>query len=115
MNALLNIRDNQFNIFLQGLYFNKNCSYVYIGLLCMSLILIAVTIFDGFTIADSLLFIILELLMNLIILFDFICRLKLAGFKKFYRSNQGKYRCCNFFDTFVVVTCIILFMIAVTS
>ena len=115
MNALLNIRDNQLNIFLQGLYFNKNCSYVYIGLLFMSLLLIAVTIFDGFSIADSFLFIILELLMNLIISFDFICRLKLAGFRKFYRSNQGKFRWWNFFDTFVVVTCNILFIFAVSS
>ena len=47
-NALLNIRDNQFNLILQQVYYSEKCSWFYIGLLVLSFGLILVTIFDGF-------------------------------------------------------------------
>ena len=113
MNALLNIRDNQLNILLQQLYFSNKCSYFYISLLVVSFILILVTIIDGFKIADSALCIILELILNVLITGDFICRLKLTGFRKYFKSNAGHYRWWNFFDSFVVITCNLLFLISV--
>lgn len=47
-NALLSIRDNQFNLILQQVYYSEKCSWFYIGLLVLSFGLILVTIFDGF-------------------------------------------------------------------
>jgi hypothetical protein len=115
MNALLNARDNQLNILLQSLYFSKRCVYFYYGLLFVTLLLILVTIIDGFVVADSLLFIALEVIINVLIAVDFMCRLKLAGTRKFFRSNKGNMRWWNVFDAFVVVTCILLFLVALIA
>lgn len=82
-------------------------------MLVVSFILILVTIIDGFQVAESALFIALELLLNLLITGDFLCRIKLTGAKKYFRSNSGKYRWWNFFDVFVVFTCNTLFIISV--
>ena len=71
------------------------------------------TIVDGFKVADSALFIALELILNILITVDFVCRLKLAGFRKFFISNAGHYRWWNFFDAFVVLSCNILFLVSV--
>ena len=101
------------NIFLQGLYFSKRCNFFYIGLLCFSLLLIIVTIIDGFVIADSALFISLEMILNFMITLDFLFRIKLAGGRKFFRSNRGNLNWWNVFDTFVVISCNLLFILAV--
>lgn len=82
----------------------------------MTLLLILVTIIDGFVVAESLLFIALEVIINVCIAVDFMFRLKLAGTQKFFRSNQkGNIRWWNVFDAFVVVTCILLFLVALTA
>ena len=47
-NALLHVKDNRFNLFLQQVYYSEKCSWFYIGLLVLSFGLILVTIFDGF-------------------------------------------------------------------
>ena len=79
----------------------------------VSFLLILVTIIDGFKVADSALFIALELILNILITGDFFCRLKLAGFRKYFISNAGHYRWWNIFDSFVVLTCNILFLVSV--
>lgn len=61
--------------------------------------------------ADSAIFIALELLLNLLISIDFTFRLKLTGVRKYFKSNAGNYRWWNFFDAFVVVTCNLLFVV----
>ena len=88
MNALLNIRDNQLNIFLQHVYFHKRFNLFYYAVLVLSLLLILVTIIDGFKVADSWMFISLEVIINLMITGDFACRVKMAGCKKFFKSNH---------------------------
>lgn len=115
MNALLNIRDNQLNIFLQQMYFSKRCNFFYYVLLAVSLLLILVTIIDGFKVADSFLFIALECIINLLITADFACRVKMAGCSQFFKSKSGKHRWWNYFDAFVVLTCGLLFFIAVSA
>jgi len=85
-NALLNIRDNRINLFLQQIYYSEKCSWFYIGLLILSFGLVMVTIFDGFQVADSPLFIVLEFILNLLIGIDFICRIKLVGCRKYVRD-----------------------------
>jgi len=78
-NALLHVKDNRFNLFLQQVYYSDKCSWFYIGLLVLSFGLILVTIFDGFQVAESPMFIVLEFILNVLIGIDFACRIKLVG------------------------------------
>jgi len=113
MNALLNINDNKLNIILQSIYFGKKCNLFYIGLLIISTILILATIFGGSSATKNPFFLALEFLVNLCISIDFIFRVKLAGLKKFYRTSSGKFRWWNFFDTMIVISCSLMFIICV--
>ena len=85
-NDLLNIRDNRFNLVLQQVYYSDKCQWFYILLLLFAFILILVTIWDGFKVAESPAFIILELLLNLLIGADFACRVKLVGCERYFRD-----------------------------
>ena len=76
--------------------------------------MILATIIEGFKIADSPFCIALELILNVLITGDLICRLKLTGFRKYFKSNAGHYRWWNFFDSFVVITCNLLFIVSLT-
>ena len=115
-NALLNIRDNQFNLILQQVYYSDKCSWFYIGLLVLSFGLILVTIFDGFQIAESPIFIILEFVLNLLIGIDFACRIKLVGCHKYIRDpNTRKLRWWNIFDGLVVIVCNSVFAVSLFS
>ena len=114
--ALLNIRDNKLNLILQQIYYSDKCSYFYIGLLTVSFILILVTIFDGFQVAESPLFILLEFLLNLLIGIDFGLRLKLVGCQKYFRDpSTYKIRFWNILDCIVVVVCNIVFLMTLFS
>jgi len=75
--------------------------------------LIIVTIIDGFVVAESLLFLALELTMNVAITIDLASRMKITGLKKFLRSNNGKLNWWNVFDIFMVKTCVLLFIAAI--
>lgn len=77
-----------------------------------SFVLILVTIFDGFQVADSPLFISLELILNLMIGIDFFCRLKLVGCRKYFRNPATNHlQWWNLFDAIVVTICILLFAV----
>ena len=105
-NALLNIRDEKFNLILQQVYYSEKCSWFYIGLLVLSFGLVLVTIFDGFQVAESTIFIVLEFILNLLIGVDFACRIKLVGCQKYVRDPaNGKIRWWNIFDALVVTVC----------
>lgn len=115
-NALLSIRDNQFNLILQQVYYSERCQWFYIGLLALSLTLILVTILDGFQVADSPMFIVLEFLLNLLIGVDFACRIKLVGCRKYVRDQQtGKIRWWNIFDALVVIVCNVVFSLSLLA
>lgn len=115
-NALLSIRDNQFNLILQQVYYSEKCSWFYIGLLVLSFGLILVTIFDGFQVAESPMFIVLEFILNLLIGIDFACRIKLVGCHKYVKDPaSGKIRCWNIFDALVVTICNSVFAISLFS
>ena len=74
--------------------------------------LILVTIFDGFAVADSPLFISLELILNLMIGVDFGCRIKLIGWRKYFRNAATNHlQWWNVFDAVVVSICTTLFVI----
>ena len=92
------------------MYYSDNCSFFYIALLILGFGLILVTIFDGFQVAESPLFITLELILNLLIGLDFAFRIKLIGCHKFIKDpSTGKIRWWNIFDAIVVTICISLF------
>lgn len=75
-----------------------------------------VTVFDGFQVADSLMFISLEFILNLLIGIDFICRIKLVGCSKYFMDpNTGKVRCWNIFDALVVSFCNAVFALSLFS
>ena len=114
MHALLSIREGQFTILLQQIYYSPRCSYFYITLLALSFLLILVTIVDGFQVADSPLFISLELVLNLCVGVDFACRLKLARGRSYF-VNQSGIRYWNVFDAFVVVVCNVLFAFSLVA
>ena len=112
MNALLTINENRFSVFLQSVYYNKKCNYFYYALLAASVLLGLILIIDGFKVAESSAFVFVEFLLNLSITLDFLLKVKLSGLRKFFRSNSGHYRWWNWFDTFVVCSCNLLFGMA---
>ena len=85
-NDLLNAHDNNFNLLLQQIYYSEKCSWFYISLLILAFVLIIVTIIDGFKVADSPMFIFLELLLNVMIGVDFACRVKLVGCERYFKD-----------------------------
>ena len=98
------------------MYYSEKCSWFYIGLLVLSFGLIVVTIFDGFEVAESPMFIVLELVLNLLIGVDFGCRIKLVGCNKYIRDpSSGNIRWWNIFDAFVVTICNITFAFSIFS
>ena len=115
-NALMSIQDKKCNLFLQQLYYSERCSWFYIALLVLSFGLIFVTIFDGFQVAESPLFIVLELVLNLLIGVDFVLRIKLVGCQKYIRNPaSGRIRWWNLFDALVVTVCNLVFATSLFS
>ena len=95
------------------MYYSKKCSIFYIALLIFSLLLIIVTVIEGVQITKTIFFIICEFIINFLITMDFIFRLKLSGVKKFFLTNVGKPKWWSWFDTLIVVTCNLVFIIVV--
>jgi hypothetical protein len=75
-----------------------------------SLLLVIVTIVKGFDIDENPLFLLFESLLNIAILLDFVCRLKLLGVKRYFEGG-----CWNIFDLVVVISCILLFIVMLVS
>jgi hypothetical protein len=73
-------------------------------------VLILVTIVDGFKIADSSMFIIVELLLNITITVDFLLRVKMAGFRTYLKKSFW-----NKLDFVIVIGCNLLFLGSVLS
>ena len=77
----------------------------------MSFFLILVTIFDGFKVTKSPLFVVIETILNLMIGIDFTFRLKLTGKLNFFTNSQtGHLRWWNIFDAMVVLFCTLTFI-----
>jgi hypothetical protein len=73
-------------------------------------LLIVTTIIDGFKIAESPLFIVIELLLNLTISVDFYFRVRMTGFKSYMKKSFW-----NKLDFFIVCGCNILFLISIAA
>jgi hypothetical protein len=73
-----------------------------------SFALVIITLIEGFVVEETFAFIFTECLLNILILADFIARIKLTGLAKFIEGGLW-----NFFDAIVVVGCLIMFLIMV--
>lgn len=93
------------------MYFSNKCSIFYIFLLLSAFILIFVTIIEGIAVTKAPWFLICEFFVNLMITVDYGFRMKLAGVHKFFKTREGKLRLWNWFDSFVVVTCNLMYII----
>ena len=84
-----------------------------------TVLLVIVTIIKGFKVEENPLFIFIESVLNLVIVGDFLCRVRLAGFKRFFgRDNtngNSSSRPWNILDTIVVMGSMILFIIIIFS
>ena len=109
-NELLNVRHRRFDQVLHHVYFSKQCQYFYIGLLCIGVGLIVITIVDGFKIAQSPVFVAVELILNITISIDLLFRVRMQGCKKYFQKSGW-----NKLDLFIVLGCNILFIISLLS
>jgi hypothetical protein len=71
-----------------------------------SIFLVIITIIKGFKVEENPFFILIEVLLNLLILIDFVCRVKIMTVKRFLEGGFW-----NYFDAFVVFGSIILFIL----
>lgn len=109
-NALLNVQMDPLDQVLHQIYSSRYIQYFYVGLLITCCLLIVTTIIDGFKIAESNTFIIVELFLNLTISADFAARVRMAGFKAYLRKSFW-----NKLDFLIVFSCIFLFIFSLLS
>lgn len=109
-NALLNVQQDPLEQVLHQIYNSRYIQYFYIGLLITCCLLIITTIIDGFKIAESTTFIIIELFLNLTISADFAARVRMAGFSAYLRKSFW-----NKLDFLIVFSCLFLFIFSLLS
>jgi hypothetical protein len=80
------------------------------GLVVVSLLLVLSTLIYGFKVGQTPFFIFIESLLNVIVLLDFLCRVRLLGLKRFFEGGLW-----NIFDAIVVLGCLILFALMLVS
>lgn len=64
----------------------------------------------GFKVGQEPFFIFIESLLNIIVLVDFLCRVRLLGIKRFFEGGFW-----NIFDAIVVLGCVLLFALMMIS
>ena len=80
------------------------------GLMAVSILLVMLTFILGFKIGRTPLFIFVESLLNIIVLVDFLCRVRLLGTRRFIEGGLW-----NIFDAIVVIGCVVLFFLMLIS
>lgn len=79
MKALMETKVDQCELRLQSIYLSKNCKYLYIALAVICSLLVLWTIFDRKVLKENAFFIIVELCVNVVLVIDISCKIKLAG------------------------------------
>lgn len=77
------------------------------ALMGVSVLLIFTTLIYGFKIGETTFFLFIECLVNLLVLADFACRVRLMGIKRFFDGGFW-----NVFDAIVVFGCVFLFLLS---
>ena len=80
------------------------------GLMAVSILLVLTTLIFGFKVGQQPLFIFVESLLNLVVLGDFLCRVRLQGVRRFIDGGFW-----NIFDAIVVLGCVFLFVLMLVS
>lgn len=130
--ALLDVEQSRFEVSLQRLYQSPNCHYFYIVIMIVTLFLVIVTIFKGFKVEENPIFILVESLLNVLIILDFLCRLRIIGLRRFFfgsaaptsvsqnhhflnegNERKSRVRLWNWIDAVVVLGSFILFLVIV--
>ena len=76
-----------------------------------SVLLVVITFVGGMKIDENPMFIAFESFINLCILVDYLIRVYLAGFKRFFKNGS----IWNVFDSVVVFGCVMLFIVMLLS
>lgn len=82
-------------------------------------ILVIVTFIKGFKVDENPFFILVESLLNIVIIGDFLCRVRIVGMHRFFgrRSNNSNHelnrRIWNWLDAAVVFGSLILFLVII--
>jgi hypothetical protein len=79
-------------------------------LLISSVALVITTLVKGFEIEHNPFFLLAEIVLNILILGDFICRVKVLGVKRYLSGGWW-----NILDIIVVLGCIIMFILMMIS
>jgi hypothetical protein len=108
--ALLNVEESPIDILLQRLYYNSQCQYFYMGLMGISVLLVLFTMIFGLKIGQDPFFIFVESLLNIVILVDFTCRVRIQGVRRFLEGGLW-----NIFDVCVVIGTVIIFAFMLIS
>lgn len=108
--ALLSVEESPFDILLQRLYYNPKCQFFYMGLMGVSILLVLTTVIFGFKVGQEPFFIFVESILNLVVLGDFLCRVKLQGVRRFIEGGMW-----NIFDAIVVLGCVFIFALMMIS
>jgi hypothetical protein len=80
------------------------------GLMGVSTLLILATLVFGLKIGETTFFLFIECLLNLLVLADFACRVRLLGVKRFFDGGFW-----NMFDAIVVFCCVFLFLLSLVQ
>lgn len=79
MKALLETKQNRFELHLQEMYLSKKCKFLYIALAFICTCLVLWTILDRKVLRENVFFILIELGVNVIVGFDIVFKIKLTG------------------------------------
>jgi hypothetical protein len=81
-----------------------------------TLLLVVITVVKGFKIEENPFFIGIESLLNLVIVGDFVCRLRLMGCKRYFSgASNGASRLWNWLDASVVLGSLLCFIVILSS
>lgn len=69
---------------LQRMYYSPKCHYYYIMLMIFSILLVVITAIFGFTVDKNPFFILMESILNILIVVDYIFRIRMLGLKKYF-------------------------------
>lgn len=79
-----------------------------------TLLLVVVTFIKGFQTDENPWYIAVETILNLVIVADFLCRVRLVGIKRFF-GNESQGRLWNWMDAGVVLGSLIMFLVIIST
>ena len=116
---------NPVEIFLNRLYYSNECKYYYLFLIFVNTVLISWTLIDYkkasriiqyiyiyvyiniyILFVESWAFLIIEILVNSVVVIDLLCRMRMIGWRRYWKSIG------NIFEVIIVIVCLVSFALA---